>query len=150
MSQESTNTNFLGRGWGFPPTFNQQLATVEMLEKEADIRSSLEILLSTVLGERIMLPNYGCNLDELLFESLDTTTKTIIIDKIETAILYHESRINVDKITLKDEQILEGIVLIEVEYTVRSTNSRFNFVFPFYKLEGTDINLVTTFPTASL
>ena len=121
-----------------------------MLEKEADIRSSLEVLLSTVLGERIMLPNYGCNLDELLFESLDTTTKTIIIDKIETAFLYHESRITVEKITLKDEQILEGIVLIEVEYTVRSTNSRFNFVFPFYRLEGTDINLVTTFPATSL
>jgi uncharacterized protein len=149
MKENQQQTNFLGRGWGFPPTFNRDLRGVEMLEKEADIRSSLEVLLSTALGERIMLPNYGCNMDELLFESLDTTTKTIITDKIETAILYHEPRINVEKIELKDDQILEGIVLIEIEYTVRSTNSRFNFVFPFYKQEGTDINLVTTFPASS-
>jgi phage baseplate assembly protein W len=149
MNNNSQNSNFLGRGWGFPPTFTRALPGVDMLEKEADIRSSLEVLLSTVQGERIMLPNYGCNMDELLFESLDTTTKTFIADKIETAILYHEPRIKVEKIVMKDDQITEGIVLIEIEYTVRSTNTRFNFVYPFYRLEGTDINLVTTFPATS-
>lgn len=115
-----------------------------MLEREDDIRSSLEILLATALGERVMLPGYGCNLEELLFENLNTTTKTIIADKIQTAILYHEPRIDAEKITLNTVQELEGVVLIEVNYRVRSTNSRFNFVFPFYREEGTEINLVTT------
>jgi uncharacterized protein len=138
-------TNFLGRGWSFPPTFKREIPGVVMLEKEADVCSSLEILLSTTLGERIMLPDYGCNLEELLFESLDTTTKTIIADKIETALLYHEPRIDVLKVTLNSEREMEGIVLIEVEYRIRSTNTRYNIVYPFYKTEGTDVNVVTTF-----
>lgn len=135
---------FLGRGWSFPPTFNRNLSEVEMLEQEADIASSLEVLLTTVRGERVMLPQYGCNLDELVFESLDTRMKTLMADKVESAILYHEPRIELEDVRLDDTRELEGVVLIEVTYRVKSTNSRFNFVFPYYKLEGTDINLTTT------
>lgn len=115
-----------------------------MLVQEADIASSLEVLLSTVQGERVMLPQYGCNLDELVFESLDTRMKTLMADKVESAILYHEPRIDLEQVRLDDSQELEGVVLIEVMYRVKSTNSRFNFVFPYYKLQGTDINLTTT------
>jgi phage baseplate assembly protein W len=138
------NLPFLGRGWSFPPNFNRVNAGVDMLEQEADIASSLEILLTTIRGERVMLPQYGCNLEELVFESLDTRLKTLMVDKIETAILYHEPRIKVESVKLDDSRELEGVVLIEVIYRVKSTNSRFNFVFPFYKLEGTDLNLTTT------
>lgn len=135
---------YLGRGWSFPPTFNRQRGGVDMLEDEADIASSLEILLTTALGERTMLPQYGCNLDELVFESLDTRMKTLMADKVQTAILYFEPRIEIETVRLDDSRELEGLILIEVVYMVKATNSRFNFVFPFYKLEGTDINLTTT------
>jgi uncharacterized protein len=135
---------FLGRGWSFPPNFNRSRPGVEMLEQEADIASSLEILLSTIPGERVMLPQYGCNLEELVFESLDTRMKTLMADKVESAILYHEPRIELEKVQLDDSRELEGVVLIEIVYRVKATNSRFNFVYPFYKLEGTDINLTTT------
>ena len=138
------NLLFIGRGWSFPPNFNQNTGSVEMLEQEADIASSLEILLGTVCGERIMLPQYGCNLDELVFEILDTRMKTLMADKIESAILYHEPRIELEKVILNDTRELEGVILIEINYRVKTTNSRFNFVFPFYKLEGTDINLSTS------
>jgi phage baseplate assembly protein W len=138
------NLLFIGRGWSFPPHFNVDKGTVEMLEQEADIASSLEILLGTVRGERIMLPQYGCNLDELVFECLDTRMKTLMTDKIESAILYHEPRIELEKVSLDDSRELEGIILIEIIYRVKTTNSRFNFVYPFYKLEGTDINLTTS------
>ena len=138
------NLSFIGRGWSFPPTFSPELPGVVMLEQEADIVSSLEILLSTAPGERVMLPEFGCNLEELVFENLDTTTKTLMADKIETAILYYEPRIDVEKVGLDSSRYLEGVVLIEVTYRVRMTNSRFNFVFPFYKQEGTDINLTTS------
>ncbi|MBC6989578.1 MULTISPECIES: GPW/gp25 family protein [Hymenobacter] len=138
------NLTFLGRGWSFPPTFNPVFRGVEMLEQEADIASSLEILLSTMLGERVMVPEFGCNMEELVFESLDTTTKTLMADKIESAILYFEPRITLETVRLDSSRELEGVVLIEVIYKVRTTNSRFNFVFPFYKKEGTDINLTTT------
>ena len=138
------NGPFLGRGWSFPPTFNRSLSGVEMLEQEADIASSLEVLLTTARGERVMLPQYGCNLEELVFESLDTRMKTLMADKVESAILYHEPRIELERVRLDDSRELEGVVLIEVMYRVKSTNSRFNFVFPYYKSEGTDINLTTT------
>ncbi|MCC6726552.1 MAG: GPW/gp25 family protein [Saprospiraceae bacterium] len=145
MIENAETTNFMGRGWGFPPSFNRSSAGVEMLEKEADIASSLEVLTSTALGERVMLPAYGCDLNDLLFESLSTTTKTIVADKIRTAILYFEPRINLLNVNINDDRELEGIVLIEIEYLVRSTNTRYNFVFPFYKFEGTDLNIVADF-----
>ena len=138
------NLTFIGRGWSFPPEFNPNSGTVEMLDQEADIASSLGVLLQTARGERVMLPQYGCNLDELIFENLDTRMKTLMTDKIESAILYHEPRIELEKVTLDDSGELEGVILIEIVYRVRTTNSRFNFVFPFYKLEGTDINLTTS------
>lgn len=115
-----------------------------MLEQDADIASSLEILLSTAQGERVMLPQYGCNLDELIFESLDTRMKTLMADKVESAILYHEPRIELESVRLDDSREVDGIVLIEIVYRVKTTNSRFNFVFPYYKAQGTDINIATT------
>ena len=135
---------FLGRGWSFPPTFDPILPGVQMLEQEADIASSLHVLLTTAQGERVMVPQYGCNMDELVFENLDTRMKTLMADKIESAILYHESRIDLESVRLDDRDGLDGVVLIGIVYRVRATNSRFNFVFPFYKQEGTDINLTTT------
>ena len=131
--------SFLGTGWGFPPEFSFTANGVKMLSNEADIQSSIEILLSTRPGERVMLPKFGCKLDEMIFEPLTTTFKTYMKDLISTAILYFEPRINVDNIELDDTGELEGRILISIEYTIRSTNSRFNFVFPFYKKEGTEI-----------
>jgi len=134
---DQTNA-FLGRGWGFPPEFDRGTKSVKMLEEEADIMSSLEILLSTRLGERIMVPDYGCNLDELLFKPLNLTLKTYVIDLIKRAILYHEPRIDVHKIWIDPTNELEGELLIRLDFTIRSTNSRKNMVFPFYKTEGSE------------
>ena len=106
-----------------------------MLEAEADIESSLQILLSTALGERVMQPAYGCNMNELVFELLDTTLQTEMKKRIEVAILFFEPRIDLEKIELTKNE-LEGIVLISTTYVVRTTNTRNNLVFPFYLSEG--------------
>lgn len=143
MAEVKTN-DFLGRGWSFPPEFNITSQSVEMTEKVDDIYKSLEILLTTKVGERIMQPKYGCNMDELIFESLDTATKTIIIDKIKTAILYFEPRIDAKKIELNTDNESEGIIVLEIEYVVRATNSRFNFVYPYYRSEGTELQFIST------
>jgi phage baseplate assembly protein W len=148
MAKEFINDDFLGTGWSFPPSFRKEMQGVEMTEKEDDIEKSLHILLTTATGERLMEPRYGCNMEELVFESLNTTTKTLMKDKIQTAILYFEPRIDVTKIELNDTDQLEGKVLIEIEYIVRATNSRFNFVFPYYINEGTEINFFTTNPSS--
>jgi len=134
-----TNKSFLGTGWGFPPEFNKGTRAVKMLTDEADIKSSLEILLSTRLGERIMVPGYGCNLDELMFKPLDLTLKTFVVDFIKTAILYHEPRIDVNTINIDPTNELEGVLLINLDYTIRTTNSRKNMVYPFYKAEGNEL-----------
>ncbi|UZO81759.1 GPW/gp25 family protein [Aquimarina sp. ERC-38] len=131
--------SFLGIGWSFPPEFSKKSNRVKMISDEEDIKSSLEILLSTRLGERIMFPDYGCNLDELLFESLNRTLITYVSELIRTAILYHEPRIDVDLINITESDTLQGELFIKVDYTVRTTNSRNNVVFPFYLEEGTDI-----------
>ena len=130
------NTSFLGRGWSFPPEFNDNTNEVVMTSNEEDIKKSLEILLSTRLGERIMVPRYGCNLDELLFNPLNLTLKTFVVELIRTAILYYEPRIDVLKIDITDSDELEGKFLIKLDYLIRATNSRANLVFPFYKAEG--------------
>ncbi|MFD2567834.1 GPW/gp25 family protein [Pseudotenacibaculum haliotis] len=131
---------FLGTGWGFPPEFQIKQKCIKMLSDEEDIESSLSILLSTRLGERVMVPDYGCNLDELLFEGLNRTLITYVVELIETAILYHEPRIDVIKIDISETEPLEGKLIIEIDYRIRATNSRRNMVFPFYKEEGTDLN----------
>ena len=136
--------DYLGRGWSFPPDFSPQYDGVKMLEEDADVASSLAILLSTAPGERIMQPLYGCNMSELVFESLDTRIKTLMADKIESAILYYEPRVDLEKIRLDNSLELQGVIQIKIVYRVKTTNSRFNFVFPYYKDEGTDINLTTT------
>jgi phage baseplate assembly protein W len=138
------NRNYLGRGWAWPPEFVRESPHVTMLEEDADVASSLQILLSTTPGERVMQPLYGCNLSELVFESLDTRIKTLMADKVESAILYYEPRVNVESVLLDESNELEGVVVINIVYRVKTTNSRFNFVYPYYKREGTDINLTTT------
>jgi len=144
MNTDFQQNDFLGIGWSFPPTFTPGPQPLAMTEREVDIERSLQILLSTRIGERVMQPKYGCNLDAYLFESLDTTTKTEIADKVQTAILYFEPRIDAKRVTVNTDRALEGVVLIEVEYVVRATNSRFNFVFPYYTNEGTELRLLTT------
>lgn len=133
-----TKESFLGRGWGFPPEFSKNTKSVLLTEDETDIEKSLEILLSTRPGERIMVPEYGCNLDELLFKPLNLTLKTFVADLIKTAILYHESRIDVEKVKIEQSSENDGILLISIDYLIRITNSRKNMVYPFYKTEGTE------------
>lgn len=141
---------FLGKGWSFPPAFDPALQSVVMTEKVADIERSLHVLLTTRVGERVMQPKYGCNMDDMVFESLNTATITLIKDKIATAILYFEPRIDVEDITINTDNILEGTIIVEIDYIVRATNSRFNFVFPYYRIEGTELQFLTTDNTTAL
>lgn len=130
---------YLGTGWSFPPTFVEGGKILNTSSAEKDIEESLHILLSTRIGERILQPKYGCNTERLLFEPLDTTLQTYMQEVIKTAILYFEPRITLDSITLVPEPT-EGRILIEVDYTIKGINSRYNFVYPYYIEEGININ----------
>lgn len=134
----SVNRSFLGRGWKFPVTFAEDSFTVELVEDEVDIAQSIQIILNTALGERVMQPDFGANLEDLLFERIDITTLTIITNRLKRAFLYHESRIDVNDINLTPD-IQNGIIQVIIDYTIVSTNTRTNLVYPYYLNEGTDI-----------
>lgn len=131
---------FLGKGWAFPPAFNRTEQTVAMVTAEEDIRESLQILLATIPGERVMLPDYGCLIHQHVFDVLGETLFTEIKGMIEYAILHYEPRINLENISYSEDQY-EGRLLIELEYTIIQTNTRNNLVFPFYLKEGTLVPL---------
>jgi phage baseplate assembly protein W len=136
---ENADKAYLGTGWGFPPTFYPNSGDVRLVSAEEDIRESLQILLSTSLGERVMQPTYGCNMEDLLFEPLTPTVASSVKERIRSAILYHEPRIRLDRLDLALDQQIQGIALLTVDYTILSTNSRFSIVYPFYLNEGSGI-----------
>jgi phage baseplate assembly protein W len=131
--------SFLGTGWSFPPSFNRNSGTVEMVTDEEDIKQSLNILLSTSLGERVMQPKYGCNLNDYVFDGLSSSTIGYIKERVANSILYYEPRIIAEKIDVTADDsmdLLEGRFTISVEYSIPGTNSRFNYVYDFYQNEA--------------
>ena len=129
---------FLGRGWSFPPTFESQGRSVRLVQAEEDIRQSLHILLSTSLGERVMRPTFGWKRDALLFEPLSTSFATYLKREIETAILFFEPRIELNKLVFDVPPDKEGLIEIRLDYTIRTTNTRTNLVYPYYLDEASN------------
>lgn len=131
--------NFLGRGWSFPPTFTKQgLLLTAGVE---DIERSLDIILTTRLRERVLSPDFGSDLQEYVFEPIDTTLRTRLREVVKTAILYYEARIQLIDVLIEEPIESSGTLLIEVQFKVKATNSRHNYVYPFYKTEGTDLQI---------
>ncbi|MES2442408.1 MAG: GPW/gp25 family protein [Pseudomonadota bacterium] len=126
---------FLGRGWSFPPTFNRLTSSVTMAAGDADIKEALWIILSTSLGERIMLATFGCDLISKVFSALTTTTANDIATMVTRAIIEWEPRVTIESVTVTDSE-LAGWIDINVDYIVRQTNSRSNIVYPFYAMEA--------------
>ena len=135
---DKANQSFLGTGWSFPPRFNRAANSVEMVSGEDDIQESLKILLHTRIGERFLVPSYGCDLKAYIFEPLTSSLESKLRDLLTTAILYHEPRIQPEEIIFRQEP-QESLMTIDIAYTIVATNTRHNIVFPFYLDEGTDI-----------
>jgi phage baseplate assembly protein W len=135
---EDENLDFLGKGWSFPPKFNNLFASVEMSTGNKDIHESLEILLGTIPGERNLHPEYGCDLSSLSFENISPSIESKVTRKIESAIIQFEPRIDIDSIDF-ELSIDNGIVFIHIMYIIRTTNTRTNMVFPYYIQEATDL-----------
>jgi phage baseplate assembly protein W len=140
------NKQFLGRGWSFPPSFERgapgQGSRVCMVAAGTDIHQSLVILLSTVPGERVMLPGYGCPFERHLFDSIDQHTLTQIESMIRDAVLRYEPRILLEDVQFDTGGALDGELRITLVYLIRATNTRSNMVFPFYLREGTNVRRI--------
>ncbi len=132
----STDKTFLGTGWSFPPAFDPRKGAAAMAEHEEDVAQSLIILLSTAPGERVMHPTFGCGLRNMVFEQVTESTITEIKDIVSRAVLFFEPRITLERIDVDAGDQLEGVLRLLLEYTIRTTNTRTNMVYPLYLAEG--------------
>ena len=128
--------SFLGTGWSFPPSFTAGGANVAMVSGAEDIHQSLQILFATRLGERVMLDDFGCELNSFLFEEIDQGLINGVQAMMSDAILYHEPRIELNRIEVGQDEREQGLLSIAIDYTVLSTNTRYNMVYPFYVNEA--------------
>jgi phage baseplate assembly protein W len=119
-----------------PVALDPRTGLVESVAYEDDIRQSILIILETAPGERVMRPNFGCGIHELVFAAMDSTTLQRVRSTVEEALRRCEARIEVLGVNVDDAATSEGQLLVEVEYRVRKTNQLGNLVFPFYFREG--------------
>ena len=131
--------SFLGTGWSFPPSFNKYTRTVDMVSDEIDIVQSLKIILFTDLGSRIMRPDFGSDVKNFIFESVNKGSIARLADTVEGAINRLEPRIDLEKVDVDHSKAMDGKLLIQLTYMIKSVNVRTNAVFPFYINEGTNI-----------
>jgi len=134
---EEISKDFMGTGWKFPIEFNKE--TVEMLSYEDDIKNSLDVLFATNVGERIMHPNYGTALSSFLFMPVNKSTITYMQAVISDEILFNEPRIILDDVEINSSALESGRLDIVIIYTIRITNNRYNYVYPFYIKEATNL-----------
>jgi len=132
--------SFLGTGWAFPPSFDRVTHRTRLVSDADDIAESIRLILSTRPGERIMQPAFGCYLYRLVFEKVDAAMIAELNHMIYHALLDFEPRVNFISADVLDREELDGVIHIAVHYSIVSTNTRHNLVFPFYlRGEGTNI-----------
>lgn len=127
---------FLGRGWAYPPGLDPLTGAVEFAEYEDDVRQAVFIILGTAPGERLMRPDFGCGIYDLVFEVIDASTLTRVANLVTEALTRYEPRISLTGVDVDPLFASEGRLEVAVNYLVRSTNQIGNLVFPFYFGEG--------------
>ena len=129
--------DFLGRGWWMPVMLDARTGRVREVEYEEDIRQSIRIIVETAQGERVMRPDFGCGIHDLVFGTMDSETLQRVRSTVEDALRRFEARIEVIEVNvLEDQSLHDGRLQIEVDYRIRRTNQIGNLVFPFYFREG--------------
>lgn len=126
---------FLGRGWAFPVEVDVD-GKVSYSAEEKKIQESALIILGTAQGERVMRPDFGSRLHELVFAPMNAATKALVSHYATDALVQWEPRIDVLSVTVVEDTSDIGKLLIDIEYRIRSTNSVFNLVYPFYLKGG--------------
>ena len=132
----AVDQSFLGRGWAFPPSFSSGGADVEMVSGSEDVHQSLQILLATVPGQRLMQELFGCDMQRLVFEELDQGLINTVTGMVTNSILDYEPRVDLNGVEVNQSDAEDGLLLISIDYTIRGTNARYNMVYPFYLKEA--------------
>ena len=127
---------FLGRGWAMPVALDPRTGLVASVAYEEDIKQSILIILETSPGERVMRPNFGCGIHDLVFAPNDSSTVSKIVDSVRRSLVAYEPRIDVLDVTAETTDGQPNLLLIRVDYRIRDTNSMKNLVYPFFITEG--------------
>ena len=128
------DADFLGRGWKFPVSVeNRKIASAE---GEESIKESILIILGTAKGERVMRPDFGCGINEIVFAPNNTSTSTLIDFYVKEALLKWEPRIEVLSVNVTPDDEEKNKIFINIEYMVKTTNTKNNLVYPFYLERG--------------
>jgi phage baseplate assembly protein W len=128
-------SSFLGRGWAFPLHAGRDGSAL-MAEEAADVRRAVLLIMRTEPGERVMRPDFGCGLRRFVFEPITDSTLALIRLAVRTGLTTWEPRIAVDAVTVTADEQQPGRVVVEVGYRIRSTNTFYNLVYPFYLQEA--------------
>lgn len=123
--------DFGNLGWKFPPTFNKYSKSVETVSDKDSIRESLYVLLTTTRGERLMVLDYGCDINTLAFKNLDLNLTTFIQNNIKTSIIKWEPRVDVSNVIVTQLEGGEGVIEIKIEYKIKRTNEKDNLIFTY-------------------
>jgi phage baseplate assembly protein W len=123
------NVDFLGKGWSFP--VSGPGGHIAIADSTDSIRQAIWIILATAPGERMMRPDFGCGIHRLVFEINDVRTRTRVAEEVRYALTLWEPRIDVLDVNIETKGRGE-LLLINIQYRVRTTNNLFNIVFPFY------------------
>lgn len=134
----STDKEFQGAGWKFPAKPDDVLGKIVSSSGEENIRESMWIILSTARGERMMRPEFGCGIHDLVFATINVGTIRLIEANVQEALTFFEPRIDVINVNVSDKEATQGKLLINIDYKIRITNNEFNLVFPFYLTEGSE------------
>ncbi|MEL6538020.1 MAG: GPW/gp25 family protein [Bacteroidota bacterium] len=128
--------DFIGTGWQFPPQFGPQGQGVNMVGQQEEIRQSIELMLDTLPGERLLHQDFGSSLRPYLYEPISDTLLNEIKGNIRHALIMYENRVEFSDVVVEQDPKDLGKIMITVEYQVPKANSRYNLVFPYYLAES--------------
>ena len=125
------SSEFLGVGWQFPVQADAS-GQIVMARYEESVRQAIWTILGTARGERVMRPDFGCGIHDLVFAVNSAGTAGRVISEVRQALVLWEPRIDVLDVAVLPDGAQSNLLLIKIDYQVRATNSRFNLVYPFY------------------
>lgn len=128
----TVQSGFGGSGWAFPIRLAPDGTMLRTADGDEAIRDSIWTILSTSPGERVMRPRFGCGIEDHVFDVNDVATAGSIADAVREALTTWEPRIDVLGVRALPDPADRNRLLVEVDYQVRSSNSRLNLVYPFY------------------
>lgn len=123
--------SFVGRGWHFPMRVNAR-GSIALANEEKDVEEAIQLILTTGKGERVMRPEFGSDIHELIFGPSNATTFGRLELYVQEAIRLWEPRIELLDVSVDTAQHDEGVLLVRIGYRIRATNSERNLVYPFY------------------